>query len=554
MLKVMPLVDPADPHCPSLWQCFLRLLAKHGAAPDEDRLRALQLLIGHAEAVVTRTGSLDLAKWANILRAGIRLNGMALRKHRLDPRHSGGILRIVQALPVEQGELASLLLSVPVHSLDRSSHGDADLDQLVQRLGTCTFAAGSLGRLLCQSRRRRHRWADFVTSPALIGSAGVDLAAAAQGLVAPGRVQTVEDLLALALSSSWAKPQGCPSLDRSLLSTFAALLMGWASDSPAQPSRELCLTSHIFQRLLAFKGLTSDDLARLPVLDRAIVVAHAPPSLLKSPLGKSLFLEFIQLVEQLLDASADLILCFWPLSAAVKIAAEAAQPGHCSRLRQICQRVLHSAVPAGLGGRLLNLLGRGLLVSIRFLEAAELNMFIDLCQRLPAHLGLAVLTACLLSPTVPSDHKRQLDPHLKALLVRALPASGCPRYDPNLLRCCEIFLRVASDVSVFEDAELSYLHRAIVAFLRREDPLGGGENCPPDLARVAAVLGGDGAVPLMQPLHPPELHLTIPSTMERGLGSLLAQLEGQLSTLQAGDPPALQRVLSVMDRLVSKYK
>lgn len=108
----MQILDPSDENSQSLWQCFLKVLAKNPGLDDRVRMDSMMLLIDHCTVVVKLPHLFNFSKWIQFIKALLKMNKYSLKRSSLNYDCLKSIVELVSCIPQEAIVLE--LLSLPV--------------------------------------------------------------------------------------------------------------------------------------------------------------------------------------------------------------------------------------------------------------------------------------------------------------------------------------------------------------------------------------------------------------------------------------------------------
>ncbi|PJF17595.1 hypothetical protein PSACC_02593 [Paramicrosporidium saccamoebae] len=410
----MELLDPTDLNSISLWQCCLKVLAKNPTIGDDIRVCALTLLLKHCATVSKNSQLFDLGKWFQFVRASLKLNKYSLKRIKIPHSSLADIVAIIQTQP--DGSLVADLLSLPFRS------------------GPDCPVPADLGESLRPIVKNEHY------APGTVGGALLNTKTKAMDVDSASGVRQSKSYSVVQLgfwmnlcTTLWSVKEEQKSLR--IAKTLAALV----AQHSFQPEQnwELLLLRIVLKKLLS----------RSRIKD----------------LVKESFRDSLDLILKMHTESADLDdrLFYWPLAAATNFCTEFPQPTSCRELRATVKTVLERAKCP----RLIALCGRALRLSLKYFEPIETPDLLNCIEKLPPFISMSLISSAALVPSLDfTDSKwKEL---LQTTLLKCCPPNT--RASVSFLRDCEIYLRFASDLSVFENPSLAHLQTDLVSFLQRE--------------------------------------------------------------------------------------
>jgi hypothetical protein len=533
----MELLDPIDPHAPNLWQCFLKILTKNGTVSDDARLEILALLLRHSSVAIRRSHPHDITKWLQYIRALLKMSKYALKRNAVSDKSIPYILELIQA--VEGHEIIPDLLALPVK---KPCDNQLDLTRIAETfLGKVqgmkmAFPFGSLGAIILATAMNKDLIQGLFdqTDPMLSAKCWVN-----QSPRTGHNIKNVSSWLDMCCSNwlisnerKWNKA----------VKTIVMLLFRYSSHKESIGSA-FPLLGCTLRRILMFPKAPKLELSGWSTLERFIITAHLPGNLLaQSPRELPRTVEVISKI--LTETNLDPMLIFWPLAALTNICTEASQPSNCQETRRIVELVLNK-IP-GDAVYIKALCAKALRSSLKYCEATHLGAIQLNLDRLHPQGALSLIAALPFVPNWSIDQAGWTLSIEKSLL-KCAPPTEMP--NTTVLRHCEVFLRFATDLSVFESLSLSHLQGALVAFLQRE------QGTVPDCGQVVKSLEGAlqrelfTKVPMTRIRIPPHRTLTVDTG---SVEALLSQLDISLASLK-DNTPEHHSVLVQLQGIINKY-
>lgn len=522
-LKILELLDPLSINTSNIWQCFLRLLASSSGSSLDDmkRIDSLSLLIKHtakylAQGYYHDTDGPDRTKWCQFVKIAIKAGKYSLRKVSLQAEEVfSSIVKIATAL-LPNDHLLMELLNLPFSGEIKTS--EADILPLKGIVFSNTFAENSVGAIV-----RSILKPDDPISTLFMNEIPKSFF---KGLLQLSNVQNALFLIFSNLKLTWSLND---------LDHIAHLLSCLALSVRNQT--ELCILRCLMKKILLNVRLPHDRLST--PLVRFIYFAHASKAQLNNALAKKTFDDSLKILHLIPIDRDDL--CFWPLACATNIVRECPQPSNCAQLFQALSNILERM---NTGSDILLRLecGKAMQMSLRYLEERSLMAAVEFLPKLHVYSTVSILSLLAFLPQL------SLVPITDRLVGHLLNLSALagPLYS-ECLRCCENYLKFASDLSLFERDELTSLQSSLVTFLQRGDV--GKCNLPLEELLSSMKLSLDRSVftNLIQPLHLPPV--SIKSDCDE-LEEIITRLQGYLS-ISLTDR---NRVISKLESILSKFR
>lgn len=215
-------------------------------------------------------------------------------------------------------------------------------------------------------------------------------------------------------------------------------------------------------------------------------------------------------------------LLLWPLAAIINICAECPQPSTCHELRQISKSILMGR-PLHSFDRLSNLCAKAFIVSLKFCEATELTTLMSTLTQISPKIVLNVVGHL---PLTPSFNAHDWSAAIERLFIDGFPPLGSTPPTIAILKSCELYLRFATDITIFEKPLMNHVQVSLVSFLQRDQ-----KQLKDHEPSIAEFLKNQGKG-LCWILSPPPIAIPKEGPTSTCHSILSPELEGLLSSLE----------------------
>lgn len=266
-MRFMELLDPTDPNASSLWQCFIKVIAKDGNSDEQVRINSVCLLIRHCARISQSCQTQDLSKWFQYTKALLKLNKHVLRRNSLPEQSIKDVALLLKMVP--WNDVLEELINLPACKAKHDeSLGDVSkyLRDQIYNL-KLSPPADSIGSALLRSSSPADRLNDlFTLTPGSLVAAKLWLESPPKGKFNGLEIPSCLDLC-------WSKWTTSGEEKWSLaVSHMSMMIFNLSGVEEGKGHVEYSIIKCILRRLL-FKKKVS-DLKRYSFVERLIIVAH----------------------------------------------------------------------------------------------------------------------------------------------------------------------------------------------------------------------------------------------------------------------------------------